>query len=302
MRLRSCRLVVVSCLGAAMLAGCNDVDVQSVRDFAKSTVEARATLQDLAADYAGTCLRDREYAARSTADLRDDPLPGAASPAAAAAPSGFAASPDCADAVARSREWSARNDIVIDYVRSLGAIAGVTGKPEGVTELAASLHDAGVLPKAPFDDLATGIVQSLFARRERDLIGRFVTRADVPLHGAVASLKRMATDYYSKLLDAERNDLNGMYRRTIRAETEMSDAGARRLDIFAQRIEWARRRDGIDARQAAVVRYRDALDVIVEANDRLKAAGSRAPQLAEVCRALYMRFSDDVVAVAKAVR
>jgi len=286
-----------------LASGCNSVDLSAVHDFAEETTAAKTPFEAISEDWLGTCVRRTEYARQTPSQLR---LVPADENVAVSNPG-----PNCADAATFALQWKARNDLVIAYVRALGALAGIGSVPKNTAMLAGGISDLGVLPaadKGAFADIAGKIASASIEGQQRRAIGGFARDNDVALHTALKDLHFIADRYDEELVD-EASALDQMFRDTLRAQTvdgtpsapEPPAFQARRLELEAVREQWEKRRSDLRKRHEKTAAYRDALDTIGEAHaDIVARADHFGPaDLALDLKAYADSFGDDVATLAQ---
>lgn len=288
----------------AAFSGCRqNVDLAAIRKYAQVATVAQPPFEQMARDLYGTCFRKTEYARTSAfgeipySDPRVFPEPPSISSS-----SSTPYKQECQEAAFQAAQWATRDDIVIDYVRSLGAIAGVETKPQHLDELAGKLENVGTIASGqakPFSNLATAIAQELVAANQRESIAKFAQEAKPNLAHAITSLNLIATNY-STLLRDERLSLNILYRSAIGKE----DPIHQRLLILRQREDWDRRLHVLESKQRAVQAYSKSLQDIAQMNSAIveRASGASLSDIAQVANQYADAFSGDVSDVISALK
>lgn len=205
--------------------GCTHaIDLSAVQQYAKVTAAASAGFDAVANGYYETCMRAREYA--QPAGVAGQPL--SATPPPRPLPSltpkpgetphplnPQATDPNCFDASAIAYRWQDENHVVVDYVRSLGAVAGVDTTPSDFNTLASSLKAAGAIESdataTAAGNLAAALAGALIAARQRAALREIVQAAqDNGLPVLVTGLQSVADLYVGKL-NRERTTTGSYY-------------------------------------------------------------------------------------------
>ena len=212
-------------LGAAMaLSACTaPIDLGAVQQYAKTTAAAAGSFDELAGDYYQSCLRTKEYAEPASVGGRPlssklparPPAPPIPKPGQTPQPlNPQALDPDCTDASSIAYAWRNENAVVVNYVRSLGYVAGVDTKPD-FDDLASSLKNAGVLRSdataTAASNLAAALATGVIAARQQAALRQIVQSAqDNGLPTLVAGLQSIAQIYIGKLA-RERTSVGSYY-------------------------------------------------------------------------------------------
>jgi len=261
---------IAALLTVLFVAGCRQSDdLAAVRTFAGAAHEVRPAYDSIAIDYRDSCRRRatlQRVAIAVTAELDR------------AAPAGARPSEDpCDAAVAITRQWVDRNDILLGYFSALGQLAGDADSSDryGLAPLAASLESNGAFANEAqtkaFGSLADDVVARLFAARRRSEIVRDLGDA-APLVGQiVAQLSSVARINYARQLRLERDAL---------ADLRSEDLGLARqtrgaFDAYAFARSVRADDEELTARETAGAAYVDSLAALDRANGALIAALQR---------------------------
>jgi hypothetical protein len=246
---RSCLIVIglAAVAAAAFLASCTAPnDLAAIQQYASVTAQSGSSFAALAADYAASCERYRKlllgvietdttsqpvatmitnnpqlaallipnaspqpgYVAPAPVDSGSPP--SAATPVAPLAAAAPTDSNYCNTAREISVSWNNANAVVLDYVQSLGNLAGVDAIPSpNPSPFVAGLAAAGVSSAATqaVSNLIVTIT-NFFLNQERNReITRFLSAVNPTFPGAIGALEQV-DGYYSTRLDNE-------YRQTI---------------------------------------------------------------------------------------
>lgn len=269
--------VLAAGLACLVLAGCQKpVDTQGVQEYAKTFGAAAPAFDAVAADFAQSCVRIREYSDTDRAFLRSRPIAEMTPAPAGATPS------TCALAASVSDQWRLRNQIVEQYVQGLAAIAGVDTAPDGTDALAAALGDASIFPSAQasaFGDLIKTIV-SIKLENDRDAeFRRIVIEADPSVAQTTQSLADAADGPYSTLLDNEEIVVDRFYQGYLRKAV---GPNADRLSILHVRQEWLTSRNAVEARKRKAKAYSAAVHELATTNANLKSSAQGSASLSDL--------------------
>jgi hypothetical protein len=285
------RLVAIA-LGCAVLCACEKpVDTQRVQEYAKTFAAGASSFDDVAGDFAQSCVRIREYSDNSAAFLRTRPVVQMTP-----APNGMTPS-TCALAASVSTQWKLRNAILEQYVQSLAAIAGVDTKPDGTDALGAALTNASIFSStkaSAFGDLVSTIV-SIKLENDRDVeLRRVVLQADPSVAQATESLASTAEGPYTTLLDDEEVVVDRFYQRYLRNAVHPNGD---RLTILHVRQEWLARRNDVEARKQKALAYAASMRDLAKTDAALAKAAQSQASLSEMIDVV----NDNVVPLVKDV-
>jgi hypothetical protein len=273
-------------LSILLLSSCiHAPDVETINDYVTIVNTASLSFDAIAKDFADSCLAARELRLTRIQDLRLAPeLQPASDPKSSRGPYDVATDVvQCQSASDVSQQWAKRNRILVGYVRSLGAIAGVDTRPAGFDNFAAQLTNIGAMKDIqaqPFADLATTIASVLISgKRDADL-RRFVHEADPPLQAASQSLTKFVSTDYRVILDSERVFLDSKFRTALREQLASSRADS--IAIYNERQEWMTKRAQIDKKISAISDYNDAITTIADINHEMMLVSDRNGSLSDL--------------------
>lgn len=348
------KIAIIALLSSLSGCGPQALDLSTVQDYAKTTAAAATSFDAIADDYYQSCLRRREFAQPATVGneplsfeqpLRPPPptVPKPGQPPQPLDPQ--AEDSNCDDASDIAYTWAMENDAVVAYVRTLGQVAGVDTAPKNIDSLASALNSAGVIHSdktaSAAGDLATAIVSSLVAARERSAIRQIVQQAhDHGLPQVVAGLqftarlyvdklrieRRDVASYYTVVLGSEERQFatsecasttsteihaalhctaypnSGRHSRAFTLRAAASAAELRDL-IKRQRLERLKAFNAVDSHVAAAQAYSDAIGTIGSGNDALLKAPANDTQGAIAIVKPYVdALHDKVAAMIAALR
>jgi hypothetical protein len=234
-----------------------NLDLNAVRQYAATTEQARQSFQAIAADFDASCLRTRELLIKESAvrtyPQTPEPMPTTQQQAAAGA-SVASSSSGALSAVKKSADpffgsaystylretcisvedpskypvgvvsydWNKANSALLDYVKSLGAIANVDSSPKPLPTLAGALVTAKLItqPQADAVDALGQAITGYWAEsKERPQIATFLEAVATPFPQAVATLR--AVNYgYGTVVTAECLATDNFYIATLQALTD----------------------------------------------------------------------------------
>jgi hypothetical protein len=289
---RAQRGLIAIALGCAVLSACEKpVDTQRVQEYAKTFAAGASSFDDVAGDFAQSCVRIREYSDNSTSFLRTRPI-AEMTPA----PNGVTPS-SCALAAAVSAQWKVRNAILEQYVQGLAAIAGVDTKPDGTDALGTALTSTSIFSSTQataFGDLVSTIV-SIKMENDRDAeLRRVVLQADPSVAQATESLASTAGGPYTTLLDSEEVVVDRFYQRYLRNAVHPNGD---RLAILHVRQEWLARRNDVEARKQKALAYAASMRDLAKTDAALAKAAQSQASLSEMIDVV----NDNVVPLVKDV-
>ncbi|MCL5258787.1 MAG: hypothetical protein M1314_03485 [Firmicutes bacterium] len=182
------------------------VDLSAVRQYAETSAAASSSFATLADDYYQSCLRQREYAPVTVGgEPLSSEIPVRPPPPAGPSPAGRGGNDaDCHVSSALAYRWQLENRALLDYVQSLGYVAGIDTRPKHLDALAAALHSSGIVQSDAVatagGNLATGIVSELIAARARRSLYQIAHAAQHAGIGTFAGgLQETATIYRGEL-------------------------------------------------------------------------------------------------------
>lgn len=227
------RRIGAAVLGVLLFTACStkSVDIRAVQEYAKTTAAASTSFQAVANDYYRSCLRQREYAQPVT--VGGEPLssempvrpppPSSPSPGTIPVPvAGGGNDADCHVSSALAYRWQLENQVLLDYVQSLGYVAGIDTKPKHLGALAASLHSAGILQNdnvaTAAGNLATGLASEIIAARQRRSLYLIVQSARNAGIDAFAADLEHAAGIYQGELQRESNAVTVYYTMILSGE------------------------------------------------------------------------------------
>jgi hypothetical protein len=198
--------------------------LSAVQQYAKTTAAASASFDALSDDYYRTCLRRREYSEPATVGgeslaaetpTRPTPIP-APSPGATPQPASTNGDDSqCQSSSSLAYRWQLENDVVVDYVRALGEVAGVDTAPKNFDTLASALKNAGVIGNdataTAAGNLAAAVGNALIAARQRAAVRQIVQAAHDGGLGQVVSALQFTADEYRVKLQLEHTAVQSYY-------------------------------------------------------------------------------------------
>jgi hypothetical protein len=313
---------------SVLLGACaSSTDLQAVQTYARATADASTSFSSVAADFAQSCLRRREFTLRTIdlpytivqlapaygAEAVSSPSPSP-SPSPSAAPSiglGTLTDDRCSNAAEVSAEWGKHNTIILGYVQALGALAGVdvqpTFAPPGNALVTAKLITQA--QNAAFAKLTQQLTDIALAGRQRRSVRDTLEAVDPSLQTAIAALKNV-DDAYGQLLNAEFNDTFNFYNGLIRSEIADSadptqPQPQRRYAIYAQRQTFNASLLAINDRRASTVMYARVLDGIASTHAQLlqhSRNGARLRDYASILDKNVVPLYQDVEALRKVTK
>ncbi len=132
-------------------------------------------------------------------------------------------------------EWAKRNDIIIGYVHSLGAIASVDVKPS-FSPLTDALEQGNVITQAQdsaFSSLLNAISGIVIGNEIQDELTKTVKTANAPLKDSIAALI-VVNQSYGILLTSEFQQTRLYYQRLIGSECNMAANPSVRMPTIGQ--------------------------------------------------------------------
>ena len=282
------------------------VDLSAVQEYAKATEDASSSFKDIAEDFHASCLRrhdayllmPRNLGSRALRHAQIQLAPGYLStnatpepaPTPVPGPPGYVDDKTCAEAGGIDREWRAHNEIVLGYVRELGAIAKVDVVPSLVPDpLGTPLVSANIISSAQFEafsQLATDISTMVVVGDQRALIAKLTKTTNQPLHDAVDALKLVDAAYAQELW-FEYGQTEGGYEvlldRELQARAKAAPAEQFLLsaEISEQRTTELVTLQNINEHREASIDYASVLDGIVQTHQDLLDASTKNASLAD---------------------
>ncbi|MGA8532472.1 MAG: hypothetical protein WB615_00025 [Candidatus Tumulicola sp.] len=293
------------------LAGCQQpVDLQKVQEYAKAVAVAAPSFDVVADDYARTCVQIREYRDNSRGWLQNAPeaeMTPPPSPAPAAASQQFVgANPVCSYAALVAQQWQKRNKIVVDYVHSLAAIAGVDTQPGGVKDLMDQLTNVGLVSAAPatiFTALGNAIIQSYLESEQQAALHKALAQGNGPFQDSTAALRKLAASYQT-LLAADLVLADGFFQVDVRkklAQRELAQTALRSrkispaalaaaelsqhitlVDIYNERRQWLSARLDIQNRMSKASTYDATMGDLASTNKDLTDASEKGASFGDM--------------------
>lgn len=222
---------------AVVMSGCaqSTIDIDSVKNYAKTVAAASDSFEAVAKDYYLSCVRQREYAlplSVAGGPFQDPPLP---SPEPEPTPSPGNAPPmtvlsnensTCGNTASISNRWRLENIVVTDYVRSIGEVAGVDTAPKNFDALATSLKNAGALKSdavaTTAGSFASALVDALIkAKREHTIVALVQAAQNNGFDTITDGLMTAATTYRDTELTNEGTALNSYYTVILTTESRL---------------------------------------------------------------------------------
>jgi hypothetical protein len=231
---RTLLLGAALCGALSACTGTQALDLNAVKKYADTTEKARASFNAIAADFDASCQRSRELLIPQTSYQNIPPTPAPQAPN----PVGVDETPSPGESESLpqlertpsprptrtpyfgspaiqehcialtqpkryplgsvSRDWKRANDAVLDYVKGLGAIAGVDSDPKNIEKLTGSIVDAKLMNKVQataVNAVARGIVNYFAHNAERRSIAGFMNQVSGPFPTATAALLNAAAGY-----------------------------------------------------------------------------------------------------------
>ncbi len=307
---------------AGPLIGCApQLDLQSVQKYAQATSDASVAFSSVAADYSAACDRlvEMELPPRlwTTPLVFPTPLPFGIPSAAPAQPEASVSStvltapdwqrasapPSCVVGQGVSVDWDKQNRVVLGYIQSLGAIAGVDVQPTLPPSLGNALVTGGILSQtqnSAASTLANQILAIVFTGEVQADLTKTVKEANAPLKDSIAALK-VVNQSYGTLLSSEFDQTQLHYQRLIGNECsgalhaktkppaiDDSLIACRELKVtsptlralvFQQRQQLNNYLTAVNQKLAASANYAKVLDDIQSTHEQLFTAATEKPSL-----------------------
>lgn len=248
---RHSRLVLVACLILCFtLTACRQpVDLQAVQTFAKTADDLATVSSVMTPDFYASCIR--RVAREASNQVIREPSPSEQE------------IKKCSEQDTVSQQWANANDVLVQYVRGLGELAGASAQSQdyGLPNLATQAKAAGIFTQPQADAVKTfanDALNVIFANRRKAGVAEALSQADSAL-GAHVAVVDVVADKYDDQLHTEADQLDRFYHNNL---VRIPVTGLARIEAVKDRQEWADLRKTLAERRSAVVKYKGVLQTI----------------------------------------